>query len=570
MTIHRAYFQHPEDSLRLDYAHLTALPERLWARTDWRALSLVGNQLTELDPRIAQLTELRALDLSGNALTTLPDSLAQLQQLEALILSNNQLRQLPEVVGQLPNLRWLLLKGNQLTELPTAIGQLQRLCILDLSFNPLQTLPAALAQCTELTNLLCTSNQFAAFPEVLLELPQLQQPEHLDLQFRLRLPTDTLNQLFALLRQAERLRIGLPARRALLALLFGRPLAAAQRGDAIALLPLNANRTLRRCLHAYLTAESAPLGPQSRVYAIGKLQQLEPDWLQDQPWYTADPNHATHVILGQQPSKTQLQLLPEAVHWTTEQQVQSHWTPLVAMPWLDTERDKLKALLESGQATSIALAAQWMEGSTMVREFAHELLLAYTSLPIDARAVREQLQQLFARALPQFERQHLPHPAFVFYQTAPPSTTEYPYQTNKSETNLTKRIIQYTHEVAYWEGTTLAQLIFERTGAGYDYLLRFLPSAALQVWLQQFVKGEETLCLSPMAALQALPPLEGEQWATIRRLDLRGCAFRRPPDLQQLQQLPQLEEIDLRNNPIRHLPRATLAHFATYRVFISK
>lgn len=568
MTIHRAYFQHP--SLRLDYAHLTTLPSRLWARTDWRALSLVGNQLSELDPRIGQLTELRALDLSGNAFSTLPDSLARLQQLEVLVLSNNQLRQFPEIVCQLPNLRWLLLKGNQLTELPPTIGQLRRLCILDLSFNPLQTLPAALAHCTELTNLLCASNQFTAFPEVLLQLPQLQQPEHLDLHFRLRLPTDGLKQLFKLLRQAHRLRIRLPARRALLALLFEQPLAAAQRGDAIALLPLNANRRLRQCLHAYLIDQAAPLGAQSRIYAVGQLQQLKDTWLQQQPWYTDDPAQATHVVLGRQPSKKQLTLLPEAVHWTTEHQVQSYWTPLVAMEWLDAERDKLKALLESGQAASIALAAQWMDGSTLVREFAHELLLAYTTLPIDARAVRKQLQQLFARALPQFEQQHLPHPAFVFYKETDAATTEHPYQTNKSEANLTKRIIQYTHEVAYWEGTTLAQLIFERTGAGYDYLLRFLPATALQLWLQQFVKGGDTLCLSPLATLQAMPLLEQEYWTSIRRLDLRGCAFRRAPDLQQLQQLPHLEEIDLRDNPIRHLPRATLADFAAYRIFISK
>lgn len=569
MTIHRAYFQHPEYSLRLDYAHLTTLPKQLWARTDWRALSLVGNQLTQLDTRIGQLTELRALDVSGNALTTLPSSLVQLQQLEALVLSNNQFAVFPEVLCQLPNLRWLLLKGNQLTELPATISQLQRLCILDLSFNPLQQLPQALAQLPELTNLLCASNQFAVFPEVLLQMPQLQQPEHLDLQFRLRLPTAGLNQLFGLLRQAKRQRIALPARRVLFALLFDRPLQAAQQSDAIALLPLNANRALRRPLHAFLTALAQPLGPKSRIGVVGQLQQLEWDWLLQQPWYTEDWTQVTHVLLGRQPKKTHLQQVPSTVSWVVEHQVQAFWAPLKRVDWLETERDQLKALLLSGQEQPIALVVQWMEGATLVRELAHELLLAYTTLPVAARALRQQIQQLFTCAFPQFEPQHLPHPAFVFYKRATTST-KYPYQTNKSESNLTKRLIQYTHEVVYWEGTVLAQLIFERTGAGYDYLMRFLPKTALQLWLRQFVQGEDTLCFSALKAMQALPRLEATHWTSIRRLDLRGCTFRRAPDLQLLQQLPQLEEIDLRHNPIRHLPRATLAQFAAYRIFISK
>ncbi len=569
MTVHRAYFHHPEYSLRLDYAHLTALPDRLWERTDWRALSLVGNQLTALDPRLAQFTELRALDLSGNALTTLPDERVLLQQLEALILSYNQLQHLPEVVCRLPNLRWLLLKGNQIKELPAIIGQLQQLCILDLSFNPIQTLPPALAQIPTLTNLLCASNQFTDFPAVLLQKPQLQQPEHLDLHFRLRLSADGLKNLFVLLRQAQRQRIALSARQALLALLFDRPLDAVRRGDAIALLPLNANRQLRRPLHAYLTAAAAPLQAGSRVYAVGQLQQLDPTWLQQQPWYTAEPGLATHVILGRQPNKTALQALPTAVHWVSEHAVQERWRPLVAMDWLEAERSKLQTLLLSGQEAAITLAVQWLDGSTLVREFAQELLLAYTPLPIAARTLRQQLQQLFARALPQFEPQHLPHPAFVFYKKMP-NHTEYAHQTNKSETDLTKRIIQYTHEVTYWEGTTLAQLIFEQTGAGYDYLLRHLPPAALQWWLQQFIEEEYILCFSNLKAMQELPALDAADWSTIRRLDLRGCAFRRAPSLQQLQQLPNLEEIDLRDNPIRYLPRTTLAQFAAYRVFISK
>lgn len=569
MTIHRAYFQHPKYSLRLDYAHLTTLPERLWARTDWRALSLVGNQLTRLDTRIGQLTELRALDVSGNALTALPNSLAQLQQLEALVLSNNQFAVFPEVLNQLPNLRWLLLKGNQLTELPPTISQLQRLCILDLSFNPLQRLPQALAQLPELTNLLCTSNQFAVFPEVLLQMPQLQQPEHLDLQFRLRLSTAGLNQLFRLLRQADRQRIALPSRRVLFALLFDRPLQATQQGDAIALLPLNAHRVLRRPLHAFLTALAQPLGPQSRIGVVGQLQLLKLDWLQQQPWYTEDCTQVTHVLLGRKPNKTDLQQFSLKVSWVTEHQVQEYWAPLKHVDWLESERDQLKALLLSGQEQPIALALQWMEGATLVRELTHELLLAYTTLPVAAHALRQQIQQLFTRAFPQFEPQHLPHPTFVFYKKAT-TLTAHPYQTNKSEANLTKRLIQYTHEVAYWKGTTLAQLIFERTGAGYDYLMRFLPKTALQLWLQQFVQGKDTLCFSTLKSMQTLPRLEAVHWTAIRRLDLRGCSFRRAPDLALLQQLPQLEEIDLRQNPIRYLPRTTLAQFAGYRVFISK
>jgi hypothetical protein len=75
--------------------------------------------------------------------------------------------------------------------------------------------------------------------------------------------------------------------------------------------------------------------------------------------------------------------------------------------------------------------------------------------------------------------------------------------------------------------------------------------------------------LSPLAELHALPPLLGD-WAAVQRLDLRGCAFLQAPNLEELKQLPNLIEIDLRQNPLRHLPRKQLSDLAAYRVLISK
>lgn len=570
MLVHRAYFHDAHQSLRLDYAYLRTVPNSVFERTDLRALSLVGNQLKALSPRIGMLQQLRALDLSGNQLSELPDTFAQLIQLEALVLSTNQFQTFPDVLCQLPNLKFLQLKGNKLTSLPERIRELQGLCILDLAFNPLTTLPEGLAELPALTNLICTSNAFKTFPKVLLLMPQLQHPENLDLAFRLHLPTVQLQLLFQLLRQLERQRMGWPMRWVLFQLLFDRPLSSDQRPAALPLLVLP-NRRLRRRLHAYLTQGQSPLQPQSRLHLLGQPQQLDTQWLYQHPQYAPTPAEATHFILGHSITKTLLHSLPDAPQFVTEHQAQQHWAPLQRRPWLEEERDHLVELLLSGQEASMALALELIRDSTLVRDLANELLLAYTLLPTTARETRTVMKRIFARALPQFDPQHLPHPSFVFYKySSHMEANGYPYSSTKSEQQITKSIIRYTHGVAYWEGGALAQLLFEQTGNGYDYLLHFLPLEVLQEWLQQFREGEDTLCLSALVAMKALPRLDPTHWAGIRRLDLRGCAFRRAPDLQQLQALPQLEEIDLRHNPIRYLPRATLAEFAMYRVFISK
>ena len=570
MFVHRAYFGSNEHRLCLDYAHLTALPRRVWQRSDWQALSAAGNQLTTLDARIGTLRALKALDLSGNALQTLPDAFAELQQLEALVLSTNQLTHFPEVLCELPNLQFLQLKGNKITHLPESIGRLQRLCILDLSFNPLQTLPKRLAQLPHLTNLICLSNAFEAFPEVLLEMPQLQYPDNLDLHFRLRLPLSQLRLLFQLLRRLDRHRLGLETRRVLFKLLFDQPLSPSDRAAALPLLYFNTNKTLRQRLHAYLAEGAAPLQVNSQIYLLGQPQQLQLNWLEQQPAYTTEAAAATHIILGQKPTKTALKRLPVDRAFVSEHQVQQHWAPLQHRAWLHAEADKIKALLLSGQAANVTLALELMEGSTLVPKLAHELLLAYTLLPYEAKAVRQQMQQCLARALPQFERQHLPHPAFVFYKkqtTLAPDVASNP--SAKQERALTKRIVRCTEGVAYWDGVTLAQLLFEQAAVGYDYLLQHLPTSALQDWLEQFVEGE-VLRLTALVALQQLPLLEGARWAGIRRLDLKGCAFRRAPAWDKLQALPQLEEIDLRQNPIRHLPRTALKQLSAYRILLSK
>lgn len=540
--------------LTLSSNQFSVLPAVLFQLPKLRYVYFMNNKLEEVPAGISNCTKIEVLDLGNNQLHTLPASFAQLQQLERLNLTFNQFTAFPEVLCSLPKLYSLRFKRNKITHLPAAIGQLKALVALDLGFNPLEDLPASFADLEQLKKLSCTSNNFSTFPEALLDLPQLTNLADLDLEFRLGLSTKLLQTLFAVLKKIKQQKGSLATKKAAFALLFDKSTDHILPTNIQGLLSIP-NKVFQKKVHQYLTASTPLFTKTSQLFLLGTASM---DHLEDLPGtsWTQDVQQATHIVLGQKIKKSEVAKLPAGVAFLSELQVQRHYQPLKSLEWLEDHKTAIQDLLYSKKSENILLALQWLEGSTWMQRQATSLLIAYIQLPFSEKEGLKALQQAFQVSLPDFELQQLPHVNFKLY------TPE------KSELDIAKRITQCTASSPYWKGLEVAHYLFQKHQAGYLYLIKNLPADQLTIWLQQFLKGD-TLDLSTLKELKKLPFLEGD-WSAVRRLNLCGCAFVRAPQPELLKQMPNLEEIDLRDNPIRHLPRTLLTKLSTYRLFISK
>jgi len=109
--------------------------------------------------------------------------------------------------------------------------------------------------------------------------------------------------------------------------------------------------------------------------------------------------------------------------------------------------------------------------------------------------------------------------------------------------------------------------LFKKYNVAYTYILEYSAVEEEEIWLKQFVKGE-TMTLSSLPKLNQLPK-SIPCFSNIRRLNLRTCNFRQFPDVNLLLELPNLEEIDLRENPISFVPRDLFELISTYRIYLS-
>lgn len=544
---------------KLEYLMLSSnqfaqFPEVLFQLPNLRFVYFMNNQLTQIPAGIGQWQQLEVLDLGSNKLEVLPATFAQLKQLERLNLTFNQFSSFPKELCSLPKLRALRLKRNQITQLPEKIGQLTSLQALDLGFNPLKDLPKSMEQLKELKELVTTSNQFEAFPEALLKLPQLNNLSALDLDFRLGIKTKMLQSLFSVLKRIKTPQGDKSLQKAAFALLFNKNTEQLTPTKVLPLLSI-ANKVLQEKLQQFLTQSSPLPTANSSLFLLGKATLLTEAVQANIPW-AASLAQATHVILGKNIKKKRLQELPASAVFLSELQVQQHYQSTHSLAWLKENKKEWQELLFSGQGESVLLALQWLEGSGNVEEWATDLLLAYVHLPSKEKKAIKALQKLLLLGLPNFKIQQLPHINFKLY------TPE------KKETEIAKRIAQCTSPSSYWDGLQVAHYLYQTHQAGYDYLLKNLPTEELKSWLQQFLEGN-TLCLSALKELKQFPTFEGD-WEAIGRLDLSGCAFIRVPPASLLKQMPNLEEIDLRGNPIRHLPRTRLEELSAYRILLSK
>lgn len=537
---------------------LSAIPNDVLIQASlvYELLDLSYNKIEVLEDTIAELKFVRQLDLSNNQLEALPDSFSALQNLEVLNLANNQFHTFPIVLTKLPKLKTLNLKGNSIQGLPPEIAKLQSLNLLEIGFNPLESLPKELANLRKLKTLICTNNRFDVFPEVLLEMEQLQHTKQLDLEFRLKLPTRRLDLFFKVLRHLKKQKANLKTKKAAFEILFTET-CGQERINILPLLLVN-YVTFSQAVRTYIVNHySSPLTEESIISVLGTTEWMDVEQLDASKLLINEVDASTtHIVLGRTINKQFLELLNERLFFVSEKEVLAFLAPKQPADWLKEHHHKLLDLLMSSQNENVELALQLSKDNALLDDMLTELLMAYTAVDAGNASLRNSIKEVFYRRIPNFEQLTLPNASFQFY--TPNKTEHYIFQGIKNITNQTD----------CWDGLKIAHHLFKEYGVAYTYILEYSSEEEEKVWLEPFLKGD-TMTLSSLPKLNRLPksvPL----FSNIRRLNLQACNFRQFPDVDLLLELPNLEEIDLRENPISFVPRDLFELLSEYRIFLSK
>lgn len=535
----------------------TTIPSQVFegSQVIYKELDLSGNLIEELDDKIAQLTTLRTLNLANNQLKELPNCFELLTNLEVLNLANNKLEVFPVILTKLPQLKILNLKGNSIKELPAEVKTLVNLTSLELGFNPLEGLPNELSKLKALKYLSCTSNRFDTFPEVLLNMEYLEDLKRLDLEFRLKLSNQDLKLFFKILRHLKKQKASLATKKAAFALFFATDYQG-EIADVLPLLLVNYVAFSQMVRNYIVTTYHSKLTDKSKLAILGKTEWIDAD-LCNTLVDIVDEVQAdtTHVVLGRQINKRILNTLHDQLYFVSEKELLAFLSPKQPADWLIEHKEKIVDLLMSGQNENIALALQLAKNNELLDEMLTELLMAYTLVTGDA-GLRNNLRALFYRKITNFEKITLPNASFQFYTP------------NKSEHAIFQGIQNITNQTEEWSGLKIAHYLFDRYQVAYTYILEYSNLEAAKTWLGQFVV-ETTLSLGKLSKLKKLPDAV-VLFPQLSSLDLRGCGFRKFPNMDLLNQLPNLEEIDLRENPIAFIPRNLFDKVAKYRILLSK
>ena len=255
-------------------------------------------------------------------------------------------------------------------------------------------------------------------------------------------------------------------------------------------------------------------------------------------------------------SKQLLSLLNEDLFFVSEREVLAFLSPKQPADWLEEHQNKLLDLLMSSQNENIELALQLSKDNALLDDMLTELLMAYTTIDKGNTSLRNSIKEVFYRRIPNFENLALPNASFQFY--TPNKTEHYIFQGIKNITNQTD----------CWDGLKIAHHLFKKHRVAYTYILEYSSIEEEKRWLKQFVKGD-TMTLSSLQKLSRLPK-SVPCFSQIRRLNLKACNFRQFPDVSLLLQLPNLEEIDLRENRISFVPRDLFELISDYRIYLSK
>ena len=379
--------------------------------------------------------------------------------------------------------------------------------------------------------------------------------EKLDLDFRLKLPIKSLRLFFKVLRQLKKQKATWETKKAAFQIFLEQDYKG-ERSPVIPLLLINYVE-FAQVVRSYIVEHyTQKITANSKIAVLGKTEWIDLDALSTDLEITrAIEPTTTDVVLGRQISKQQLESLPDGLGFLSEKMLLAYLSPKQPADWMKEHRGKLIDLLRSAQNENISLALQLAKDSDLLDELLTELLLAYTQIDSGNLVLRNELKAIFYLRIPNFEQLTLPGPSFKFYTP------------HKSEHAIFQGIKNITNQTPKWDGLRLASYLFEEYRVAYTYILAYSSMEAEKKWLEQFVEGD-TIYLGTLTKLKKLPK-SLVLFPQLRVLNLQGCGFRKFPNVDLLFQLPNLEQIDLRKNPISFIPRALFKQIAAYRVLLT-
>ncbi|MCH2023961.1 MAG: leucine-rich repeat domain-containing protein [Saprospiraceae bacterium] len=545
-----------ENILYINNLGIDCIPKEAFEHPTLEHLDLSYNNIVELGKELSRLVHLKHLDLSNNKLQSLPNSIATLKHLEVLILSNNQLSNFPEVISKLTKLKVLKLKGNNIKTVPTSIEKLYQLELLDLGFNAIRDLPLELGNLPLLKELICTSNHFSVFPEVLLEMEQLDHLEKLDLHFRLKFPVDKLKQLYKVLRILKKRNASFEIKNAAFQIFMNKKYTGSIE-NIIPLLLINYvsfSQSIRNFIVEHFTGE---IYEKSKIAVLGKTEWINKDmWPSEIDISNQISPLTTHIVVGKQISKLQLEYWHPKMAFISEKMLLAYLYPRQPAKWILEHQGKIIDLLLSEQNENISLALQIAKDNELLDKLLTELLMAYTSIDTGNFTLRNEMKAIFYRRMPDFDPVILPKSSFKFYTP------------NKSEQLIYQGIKNVTEQSPYWDGLKVAEYLFKKHKVAFSYILDYSSKEQEKQWFEQFIEGD-IICLSPIKKLNELPT-SITFFDKIKTISLKGCNFRKIPDPSLLNQLPNLELIDLRENPISFIPKGMYRLVSKFKILLTK
>jgi internalin A len=160
--------------LRLEFNHLSILPESIKNLNALTELAISFNPLNSLPEWLGNYSNLQTLEIQELNLTQIPSWVKRLTNLQTLIICGNPIASL-EPIQNLPlSLKSLFANFMELTEIPSAISELTNLEELILGTNHITSLPDSIGQLTNLKQIDLVGNDFTIYPKILSKMPRLK------------------------------------------------------------------------------------------------------------------------------------------------------------------------------------------------------------------------------------------------------------------------------------------------------------------------------------------------------------------------------------------------------------
>ena len=398
-----------------------------------------------------------------------------------------------------------------------------------------------------------TSNQFNEFPDQILFFRGIKDHALLDLERTFRINAKQIEQLSNIV---SRLKLNIDDKEQIMAarMIISEQTYAGETKHLIPLLCVGYKQFSIQ-LRKILIQKTFISIDKDAVFALLGSAQYIPEIADESEHYANSiTDKTTHLIIGTGIGTNECNKIRADHQFVSEFMFLKQFQRNGAQDeWMVDLEDRILELLLSEQEENILLALEICTQSDKLDHMCTELLFAYTFM--NNQEGKNKIRQVFYKNIPEFDSLKLPMHNFRFYTSS------------KSEDKIIKDIQRFTIQTKLWDGIKLSKILFEKYKVAYSFITEFGSAEEQLDFWRSFIK-EDVLDLRPLHQLQQLNI--NVNISNVRLLDIRDCHFSRVPNLGTLHNLPDLQSIDLRNNPISKIPKKGWKDYAKYQIYISK